>query len=89
MYKASLTWGSPENLFFPSGSESFRADDGAWGMEDGAWCSPDGALGDEVEDGCLEDADRNISCHAGVVAELGSEYGTSSMFMFVIVPILK
>lgn len=79
MYKASRTWGSPENVFLPSGSSSLRVDDGAWGMFDGAWDEFEGAWGGVVEMGGLEDADRNMSCHAGVVAEFGSEYGTSSM----------
>lgn len=41
----------------------------------------DGALGGLVEDGFgfSEDADRNMSCHAGVVAVFGSEYGTISI----------
>jgi len=36
-----------------------------------------------VEDGFgfSEDADRNMSCHAGVVAVFGSEYGTISIVM--------
>lgn len=43
----------------------------------------DGALGGLVEDGFgfSEDADRNMSCHAGVVAVFGSEYGTISIVM--------
>lgn len=48
--------------------------DGAFGMSDGAW-------GGLVEDGFSEDADRNMSCHAGVVAVFGSEYGTISIVM--------
>lgn len=40
---------------------------GAWGWEGGAW-------GCGVGVGFLEEADRNMSCHGGVVAEFfGSE----------------
>lgn len=66
MYRASRTWGSPENVLFPSGSPPFLACDGAWDAGVGV--------------GSLADADRNMSCHAGEVADFGSEYGTSSIF---------
>jgi hypothetical protein len=49
-------------------------------MLDGAWDVFDGAWGVVVVDGCFVDADRNMSCHAGVVAVFGSEYGTISIF---------
>lgn len=75
-------------MFFPSGSAVDSADGGAWEMMkgacdviDGAWGFSDGALGSLVEDGFSEDADRNMSCHAGVVAVFGSEYGTISIVM--------
>jgi hypothetical protein len=48
-------------------------------MLGGAWDVFGGAWGDVVVDGCFEDADRNMSCHAGVVAVFGSEYGTISI----------
>jgi hypothetical protein len=50
-------------------------------MLDGAWDVFDGAWGVVVVDGCFVDADRNMSCHAGVVAVFGSEYGTISIFL--------
>lgn len=80
MYRASRTWGSPENVLFPSGSPPFLACDGAWGFPRGGWDELGGAWDAGVGVGSLADADRNMSCHAGEVADFGSEYGTSSIF---------
>lgn len=65
-------------MFFPSWSPPDDGLDGACEGGEGAWCFSGGALEDGAEDGWREEADRNMSCHAGEVEE-GSEYGTSSM----------
>lgn len=67
-------------MFFPSGSASDGGFGGAWGEGEGAWDWEGGAWGGGVEEGWRAEADRNMSCHAGVVED-GSEYGTSSMMV--------
>lgn len=65
-------------MFFPSGSPSSGRFGGALDERDCAWFIEGGAWGSGVGSGFLVEADRNMSCHAGVVV-LGSEYGTISM----------